>query len=241
MELLKSFGEKIAFHKQRSHRIETLADGVLAIVMTLLVLDIRTPLNQMETEKGLLVLLWHTIPKIFTFILSFSLVGQFWVILTNQFNHIQESDRNSIIIVIFFLLFVSLLPFSTSFLSEHLWSRVAIGFYVFNILLIILMGTMHWLYCWHTGLVKLAEDKGIVIHKAIMRLAKTALISYGIVAVTCFFSNRMALYATILLQILFTFIGFFEMINSAWKKKLRIINEANSKNKKALNNLIDGS
>ncbi len=102
MELLKSFGEKVAFHKQRSHRIEALADGVFAIVMTLLVLDIRTPLNEMDSEKGLLVSLWLTIPKIFTFVLSFSLVGQFWVILTNQFNHIQESDRNSIIIVIFF-------------------------------------------------------------------------------------------------------------------------------------------
>lgn len=234
MEILKSLGEKVAFHKQRSHRIETLADGVFAIVMTLLVLDIHIPLNAMDTEKGLLVSLWHTIPKIFTFVLSFSLVGQFWVILTNQFNYIQESDRNSIIIVIFFLLFVSLLPFSTSFLGEHLWSRVAIGFYVFNILLIILMGTLHWLYSWHTGLVRLAEDKGIVIHKAIMRLARTALISYGIVAVSCFFSNRLALYATILLQIMFTFIGFFEMVNSAWKKKLCIIKEANAMDSETL-------
>ncbi len=231
MEILKSLGEKVAFHKQRSHRIEALADGVFAIVMTLLVLDIRTPLNEMDTEKGLLLSLWHTVPKIFTFILSFSLVGQFWVILTNQFNYIQESDRNSIIIVIFFLLFVSLLPFSTSFLSEHLWSRVAIGFYVFNILFIILMGTLHWLYSWHTGLVRVVEDKGTVIHKAVMRLARTALISYSIVAVSCFFSNRIALYSTILLQILFTFIGFIEIINSAWKKKLNAISEANSKYK----------
>ncbi len=95
------------------------------------------------------------------------------------------------------------------------------------------MGTLHWLYSWHTGLVKLAEDKGIAIHKAIMRLAKTALISYGVVAVACFFSNRMALYATILLQILFTFIGFIEMMNSALKKKLSIINEAKAKHKKS--------
>jgi uncharacterized membrane protein len=233
MEILKSFGEKIAFHKQRSHRIETLADGVFAIVMTLLVLDIRIPLNEMETEKGLLVSLWHTVPKIFTFVLSFSLVGLFWVIITNQFNYIHESDRNSIILVIFFLLFVSFLPFSTSFLSEHLWSRVAIGLYVFNILLIIVMGTLHWLYSWHTGLVKLEEGKGIVIHKAIMRLAKTALVCYGIVALSCFFSNRLALYSTILLQIVFTFIGFIEMINSAWKKKFSIVKTAGSKFKKS--------
>ena len=80
-----------------------------------------------------------------------------------------------------------------------------------------------------------------MIHSAIMRLARTALISYSIVAVSCFFSNRLALYATILLQIVFTFIGFIELINSAWKKKLSIINEANAKYKKVLSDLHDGS
>src|SRR5688572_18412380 len=132
-----------AYHKQRSHKIEGLADGVFAIVMTLLVLDIRIPLKEMNTENGVWLSLLHTLPKILTFILSFSVAGQFWSIFTNQFNYVHSSDRNENIIAMFFLMSVSLLPFSTSFLSEHLWSRVAIGFYALNLLLILFFHTLH--------------------------------------------------------------------------------------------------
>lgn len=221
MELLKSFGDKVAFHKQRSHRIEALSDGVFAIVMTLLVLDIRIPLAAMNTEKDLLFSLVRTLPKIFTFILSFSLAGQFWSVLTNQFNYISNADRNENVIVIFYLLFVSLLPFSTAFLSEHLWSGIAIGFYVFNILLIIMVATLHWLYCWHTGFVQLEVNKQWVVHKAVMKLARTALISYGIVAACCFFNSYLALLGTIILQLAFTFAGFIETLHTKYKRRVK--------------------
>ncbi len=222
MQLLKSLGEKVAFHKQRPHRMEALSDGVFAIVMTLLVLDIHVPLINLTTEHGLWKSLVDIAPKILTFILSFSLAGQFWSVFTNQFNYIQTSDRNGNIIAIFYLLFVSLLPFSTAFLSEHFWSKVAVGFYVVNILLIILLATLHWLYSYHAGLVRLEGSSGIVIHRAIMKLAKAALISYGIVAGLCFFNSYLALTGAILLQVMFTFVGLFEIVFSASKAKLKI-------------------
>src|SRR5258705_4600771 len=141
--IAKFLSEKIAYHKQRSHRIEALSDAVFAIAMTLLVLDIRTSLKEVETETGVWLSLINTSPKILTFILSFSVIGQFWSIFTTQFNYLHTSDRNEFIIALVFLMFVSLLPFSTSFLSEHLWSRVAIGFYIFNLVFILLFNTLH--------------------------------------------------------------------------------------------------
>jgi uncharacterized membrane protein len=222
MEILKSFGERVAFHKQRSHRIEALSDGVFAITMTLLVLDIRIPLGRMTTEVNLWLALMHTVPKILTYVLSFSLAGQFWAVFMNQFNYIHASDRNGNIIAVFYFLFVSLLPFSTSFLSEHLWSKVAVGFYVFNIFFIVLLATLHWMYSYYAGLVQVEGNDRNVIHKAIMRLARTALVSYGVVACCCIFSSYLALCATICLQIAFTFIGFIEILLSTWKKKLKI-------------------
>src|SRR5688572_33494479 len=92
-----------AYHKQRSHKIEGLADGVFAIVMTLLVLDIHIPLKEINTEYSVWIALLHTIPKILTFMLSFSVAGQFWSIFTNQFNYVHTSDRNEIILAMFFL------------------------------------------------------------------------------------------------------------------------------------------
>src|SRR4030095_14589931 len=208
MDILKPFNQKVAYHAHRPNRSEGLSDGVFAIVMTLLVLDVRLPVNEMNTENGIWISLIHTVPKILTFILSFSVVGLFWTIFNNQFNYINDSDRNQIVIAIFYLLFISLLPFSTSFLSEYLWSRVAIGFYILNILLIILMATMHWVYAYHAGMIQVQGEKNTVIHKAVMRRVRTAFIGYGVVAACCFFCRYLAIRATLLLQIIFTFIGF---------------------------------
>lgn len=84
MNMANYLGEGIAYHKQRSHRIETLADGVFAITMTLLALDIRIPIKEMNTENGILVSLLNTLPRILTFVLTFSVAGQFWSIFTPE-------------------------------------------------------------------------------------------------------------------------------------------------------------
>jgi len=221
MSIFKSLFGSVAYHKQRSHKIEGLADGVFAIVMTLLVLDIRIPLKELNTENGVWFSLLGNMPKILTFILSFSVAGQFWSIFTNQFNYVHTSDRNEIIIAMFFLMSVSLLPFSTSFLSEHLWSRAAIGFYTFNMLLILLFHTLHWFYSYHSGLVKPEGNERVVIHKAIMNRARTAFIAYVIVVVCCFFSSYLALCGTILMHIIFAFTGFIELLHSLSRKKIK--------------------
>lgn len=223
MKALQSLFGSVAYHKQRSHKIEGLADGVFAIVMTLLVLDIRIPVSEMNTENGLWLSLLHSLPKMLTFILTFSVAGQFWSIFTNQFNYVHSSDRNETIIAMFFLMFVSLLPFSASFLSEHLWSRVAIGFYIFNILLIVLFHTLHWLYSYRTGLVKLEGNEAIAIHNAIMKRAKTAFIAYAIVAGCCFYNSYLAICGTILVHIIFSFSGFIEMLLTLASKKSKAL------------------
>ena len=138
MLIPKSLSEKIAHRKQRTHRIEELADGVFAIAMTLLVLDIRIPLEDM-IKLGVRLYLELALPKFLTYILSFSIAGLLWSAFVNQFNYIHASDRNENIIGIFFLMFISLLPFTSSFLSSHLESKVAVGLYVFNIILIVLL------------------------------------------------------------------------------------------------------
>ena len=93
MNLADHLSERIAYRKQRSHRIEALADGVFAIVMTLLVLDIRIPIKEINTENGIWFSLLNIWPQLLTYFLSFTLAGQCWSIFTNQFNYIQTSDR----------------------------------------------------------------------------------------------------------------------------------------------------
>ncbi|HKC37648.1 MAG TPA: TMEM175 family protein [Chitinophagaceae bacterium] len=221
MGILTALSETVAYHKQRSHRIETLADGVFAIVMTLLVLDIHVPIKEINSENDVYSSLLHAIPRILTFILSFSVAGQSWSIFTNHFNYIHTTDRNENIITLLYLMFVSLLPFSTSFLSVHLWSRVAMGFYIINILLMFSFSTLHWLYAYRMGFVKAEGDSSVVIHKAIMRRVRAKYIAYALVVICCFFSSYLALAGTILIHIIFTFSGFIELLVSASGKKIK--------------------
>ena len=226
MGILESLSETVAYRKQRSHRIETLADGVFAIVMTLLVLDIRVPLNQVNTENDVWSSISHTVPKILTFILSFSAAGQSWSVFTNHFNYIHRTDRNENVITLLYLMFVSLLPFSTSFLSEHLWSRVAMGFYILNILLILLFNTLHWSYAYRIGLVRVEEDSCVVIHKAIMRRVRAKFMAYIVVVGCCLFSSYLALAGIIIIQIIFTFSGLIEMLYCIRIKKANVASQS---------------
>jgi|SRR5688572_731377 len=224
MGILTALSETVAYSKQRSHRIEGLADGVFAIVMTLLVLDIHVPLKEFNTEKDVYSSLLQAVPGILTFVLSFSVAGQSWSIFTNHFNYIHTTDRNENIITLLYLMFVSFLPFSTSFLSEHTWSRVAMGFYLINILLMFSFSTLHWFYAYRMGLVK--SEACIVIHKAIMLRVRAKYIAYAIVVCCCFFSSYLALAGTILIHVIFTFSGFIELLICFSGKKIRTANNS---------------
>jgi uncharacterized membrane protein len=129
------------------NRIEALTDGVFAVAMTLLVLDIKVPelqppLAMAELPLKLLVL-W---PKFLSYIISFVILGVYWVGHHIQLSFIRRADRPLLWINILFLLWVALVPFSTALLSEYSKTRVAIAIYGANLIAIGLTLALHWWY-----------------------------------------------------------------------------------------------
>ncbi len=116
------------------NRIEALADGVFAVAMTLLVLDIKVPELQSPSATAELPLkllaLW---PKFLGYLISFVILGAYWVGHHMQLSFIRRADRPLLWINILFLLWVALVPFSTALLSEYSKSRVAIAIYGANL------------------------------------------------------------------------------------------------------------
>jgi uncharacterized membrane protein len=100
------------------NRIEALSDGIFAIVMTLLILEIHVPNlppNAPNVEVApALVALW---PKFASYIVTFVSLGFFWVGHHIMYHAIRRADRILLWLNIFFFMFVSLLPFSTSVLN----------------------------------------------------------------------------------------------------------------------------
>ncbi|MFN8452784.1 MAG: TMEM175 family protein, partial [Anaerolineae bacterium] len=98
-------------------RIETLTDGVFAIVMTVLVFDIRVPVQEQVDQLGLLHALSLLAPNLLSYVITFVILGVFWVGHHNQYFYIRRADRSLLWINIFFMMAVALLPFSAGVFS----------------------------------------------------------------------------------------------------------------------------
>jgi TMEM175 potassium channel family protein len=97
-------------------RIEYFSDAVFAIAMTLLVLDIRLLAVDPSRLWAAVLELW---PQLFAYLLSFLVLALNWVFHHRKFRVIRSYDGGLIWINLVFLLFVALLPFPTSVLSEY--------------------------------------------------------------------------------------------------------------------------
>src|SRR5215470_5668536 len=91
-------------------RIEALSDGIFAVAMTLLVLDIKPPAVMQATALPReLLALW---PRCLSYVVSFLMLGIYWVGQHNQFHLIRWADRTLLWINVVFLMAISFVPFS---------------------------------------------------------------------------------------------------------------------------------
>lgn len=119
-------------------RLDQLADGIFAIVMTILVFEIRIPdYAGMVSDQTLLKSLLALSPVFLSYLLSFSLLFTYW-----RSHHFIESilaknidTRFSNLNAIFFF-FVALVPFSSHLLGKYGYSQTAIIFFALNVILI---------------------------------------------------------------------------------------------------------
>ena len=111
-------------------RIVFFSDAVFAIVITLLVLEIKVPHLSENTEAALVSELVHLLPKFFGFVCSFFVVGLMWFEHHRIFRYIERFDSGLIWKNLIFLLFISFIPFPTALFSEYFWSKAAFIMYV---------------------------------------------------------------------------------------------------------------
>ena len=115
-----------------SSRLEAFSDGVLAIAITLLVLDLRVPAHEPGTLLHALGLIW---PSYLAYVASFFYIGVVWLNHHAAFTRIRMVDRGLLAANLLLLLFTSVLPFPTAVLADSIRlgslndQRAAIGLY----------------------------------------------------------------------------------------------------------------
>lgn len=120
-------------HLLKISRLEGLTDGIFAIAMTILVLDLRLP-PHVATDNLLLILKDDVFIKLFIFVGSFIILGTLWVAMNFQLGLLERLNRQYLWTNIFYLMVICIVPFSATLVSAFPNSPVSISFYAINLI-----------------------------------------------------------------------------------------------------------
>ena len=192
-------------------RLAALSDGVFAVAMTLLVLDLKAPSVPKRSQQALwsggggsehpLVhdLLHQVAPRLLPYAMSFLTLGIFWVGQQTQLSSFTRSTRALTWIHLTFLLAVTLLPFSTAVLAQDITYRVSIAVYWLNLFALGLVLFISLRYAGRAGLMsgattaemRAAMERRIVVYQGL----------YVIAALSCLINTYLAIGLLVALQL----------------------------------------
>ncbi|MGI9326556.1 MAG: TMEM175 family protein [Pseudomonadales bacterium] len=130
----------------RTDRIETLCDGIFAIVMTLLVLNLSVPVVTAEAELfNKLLAMW---PKFLAYVISFVVLGVIWSFHHRLLDVVRKSDGWFLWMNICFFMIVAFVPFTTELISEYRhWSAAIVIYGIDSVASFMLL----YCQCWYAS------------------------------------------------------------------------------------------
>ena len=186
-------------------RLEALTDGILAVAMTLLVLDIKLDGSErIATDSHLIRHLLEVERTFSVYLVSFVVLGMYWISHTLQFHYVRRVDRGLLWISLVFSLLVTLVPFTTNVMISFETLFLPVMLYGMNLLLLSLVLVANVLYLSrHPTLAQPSLTPEIVsfIRRRLLLFAAIPVASI----VIAYFNTRAALYLYFLMAILHFF------------------------------------
>lgn len=124
------------------NRIEAFSDGVFAVAITLLIFNVRPTPGKTTTLEALR----DALPQVLSFLLSFVIVGVYWVAHHSMLQFVRAVDRRLLWLNLLLLLVVVFIPFPASLLGQRPGDPLAVMIYGVNLVLVNGFGTVLWLY-----------------------------------------------------------------------------------------------
>ena len=193
-------------------RLAALSDGVFAVAMTLLVLDLKAPSVPKRAQQPLWSggggaseralshgLLHNVAPRLLPYLMSFLTLGIFWVGQQTQLHSFTRSSRALTWIHLSFLMAVTLLPFSTGLLAQDTTYRLSIAVYWLNLTALGLVLLISLRYADRAGLITdettdemlVAMRRRIVVYQCL----------YAVAALSCLINTYLAIGLLVALQL----------------------------------------
>jgi uncharacterized membrane protein len=148
-------------HFISKNRLEVMVDSVFAFAMTLLVISLAIPqIPKSQAAAELPPYIAGMVPEFTSFIIAFLLLAVFWTVHHRHFHHLHTINSRVLWLNIFILIFIVLVPFSTSVSGDYPDVQIAVLLFHLNLLAIGLLFFAHWYYITHAPrLVEPAIDK----------------------------------------------------------------------------------
>ena len=185
--------------RSETSRVEAFSDGVFAIAITLLILEIRVP--PAEGEASLTRALAHLWPSYLAFLASFMTIGVMWLNHHRLFTLIEKTDDALIAFNLLLLLGITWIPFPTALVAEHLREhdvRIAGLVYSASFFGLAIVFNVMWRYAVRARLV--AEDVNVA---RITKQYSLGPIMYALLVVIAVFSGTWTLIVSLMYGVYF--------------------------------------
>jgi uncharacterized membrane protein len=150
-------------------RVVFFSDAVFAIAMTVLALTLRLPAH--TTDRGVPHALRQALPSVYSYALSFAVIGLYWLAHHRIFRFINRLDTALLVLNLSMLGFVAFVPFPTSVLGDHGHTTAAVVFYASTMAMLGSLLAGLWAYASHRArLIEENTDPGFVRHSLVRSL-----------------------------------------------------------------------
>lgn len=200
-----------AAEKTGFDRLLFFSDAVFAIAITVLVLDFKVPdVPRDNAELELLRALLGLWPRFLGYVISFAVIGLYWVAHHRLFRYIERYDTGLLQLNLLPLLSVAFLPFPTAVLSSYEYTHTAVVFYALSLSLCAIAFAIVWWYATAGRRLVDANLTGRTVRYLMLRILLPLVAFLPAVALS-FLSPRLAV--ALLLLILVLILGFSAVVD----------------------------
>jgi uncharacterized membrane protein len=196
--------------EKETGRVEAFSDGVFAIAITLLILEIKVPkLSHDEPPAALARALIDLWPSYFAFLLSFFAILIMWINHHGLFNMVRRVNPGFLYANGFLLLLVSFVPFPTSVLAEYLDGKAmntAAAFYCGTFIFISIGYNLTWQCMVRGDLLK--QDMSAEHIRKIANAYRLGMAVYTASAIVALFNGYLGLAMNLSLWVLWALLGY---------------------------------
>lgn len=175
------------------NRIEALSDGIFAIAMTLIILDLKTPENipyNLEYTELPLTLL-NILPDVEAYAISFLVLAVFWLRHQLQFRYLKFANRQIIVLSILFLMLIGFVPFSVGLVMRYNDIQLPTLIYIINLLMISVILSIQGWYISKNKKIRFEEIEPEILKKYYV-FSIVPIVIFSVSLIVSFFNLRLA-------------------------------------------------